>query len=356
MTLSVRTLERQELHAALADALCCRGPLPALHTAIVADHIRTLIWAPYLRTADNDRQPVHTSRIFAALDRNLRFLPAESADGVVAQHSTYEFVRDQLERCGDIVNLGSGYWIPGPLRLVRPDTAQAALIVTGLPTATLRQVFKSPIHSIGPARCLIGAEEASNVFAEERVGDWLGVSEPLPSWTEQTLAWAMTQLMPQADIEDDSLEIYAPDIFHARRRLGFWLEAKEFQESAPTLRLLRPKTAARWRFDRPDYLGIFHCRASGAQLTQAVQIPSDMAYRLRFGFDQRYGLPRTIALHRVGQAHKFELKFDLPAPEARILGLCWSDLGDNSDRYIDDLALPALKDVAAMLGIRILQS
>lgn len=357
MTLSVRVLDRPDLHAMLAKELRCRGPLLALHTAIVADHIRSLIWAPYLRPVGVDREPVHTSRIFAALDRNLRFLPLEAAGGAgAAQHSLYEFVRDQLERCGDIVHLGNGYWIPAPLRLVRAEPAQAALIVAGLPTAALARMFKSPIHSIGPARYLVGAEPPGDTFSEESVAEWLGVSEGLAAWTEQILAWATPRLQQQADIEDDSLEIYAPDIFHARRRLGFWLEAKDFQEPSPTLRLFRPKTAARWRFNRPDYLGLFHSGAAGAQVAHAVQIPSDTAYRLHFGFDQKYRLPRTIALHRNGTAHKFDLKFNLPAPEARVLGFCWSDLGDNSDRYIDDFALPALKDVAAMLGIRILQS
>ena len=357
MSLSVRPLDRRETHALLAGAVLCRGPLPALHTAIVADHIRTSVWAPYLRTGEIDRQPVHTSRIFAALDRNLRFLPLDSAGGTVAaQHSTYEFVRDQIERCGDIVHLGNGYWIPGPLRLVRASASKAAVIVGGLPTGTLKHTFKRPIHSIGPARYLISFEGAVNALSEESIADWLGVSESLATWTEQALAWAVTQFFPQADIEDDGLEIYAPDVFRTRRRLGFWLEAKEFQEPSPTVRLFRPRTTARWNFDRPDYLGLFHSRAGGAQLAHSVQISADMAYRLRFGFDQKYAMPRVMNLHRVGDAHRVELKFDLPAPEARVLGLSWSDAGDNSDRYIDEFALPALKDVAAMMGIRILQT
>ncbi|HEV2561718.1 MAG TPA: hypothetical protein VGT78_06220 [Rhizomicrobium sp.] len=357
MSLTVCPLDAPEAQALLAGELRCRGPLPALYAAIVADHIRTLVWAPYLRTGEIDRQPVHTTRIFAALDRNLRFLPLDNiSSAMVARHSTYEFVRDQIEHCGDIVHLGNGYWIPGPVRLVRASAAQIVLIVGGLPTGTLKQMFKWPIYSIGPARYFVGAEGADTAFAEESVANWLGVSEPLATWTERTLAWAAAQLLPQADIEDDTLEIYAPDVFRIRRRPGFWLEAKEFQEPAPTLRLFRPRTAARWSFDRPDYLGLFNSRGGGAQLAHAVQISRDMAYRLRFGFDQSYATPRTINLQRVGNAHRFELKFDLPAPEARVLGVSWGDASDNSDRYIDDFALPLLKDVAAMLGIRVLQT
>jgi len=354
MSLSIHSLDLREAQATLAGEIRCRGATSALHTAIVADHIRTLVWAPYLRSEGADRQPVHTSRIFAALDRNLRFLAPGGIDAVcAAAHSTYEFVRDQIELCGDIVHLGNGYWIPGPLRLVRPSTTEMGLVVGGIPTGTLEKVFKRPIHSIGPARYAVGIEGVNAALAADSVAGWLGISESLADWTKQTLAWAATQLLPQADIEDDNLEIYAPDIFRLRRRPGFWLGAKEFQESAATLRLFRPRTAARWSFDRPDYLGVFRPRIAGAHLTQAVQIPRDLGYRLRFGFDQMYAMPRTIHLHRVGDAHRFELKFDLPAPEARVLGLSWRDAADGIDRYIDDFGIPILEDVAALLGIRV---
>ncbi|MGF1628542.1 MAG: hypothetical protein ACFCUT_03660 [Kiloniellaceae bacterium] len=357
MSLSVRPLDHTQAEELLAVQLRCRGPIAALCTALIADHIRTLVCAPHLRSAGADPRPVHTSRLFAALDRNARFpLPGWVDAGAANHRSIYEFVRDQLERCGDIVSLGDGYWIPGPARLIRASAAQAAVVVGGLPTAVLRRALKGQIYSIGPARYVVREPGAEATFPEETVSDWLGAAEPLASWTERTLAWAATQLVAQAEITDESIEIYAPDVYRVYRRQGTWLNASEFREPAPMLRLFRPKMATLWAFDRPDYLGIFNCLPGAAQLVRAVQIPREMAHRLRFGFDQRLATPRTIGVRRVNDAYSFDLKFGLPEPERKVLGLTWRDANQDSTQYLDDFALPALNDVAAMLGIRMLKS
>jgi hypothetical protein len=301
---------------------------------------------------------VHTSRIFAALDRNMRFLLSErpgSVNAVVGQNSMYEFVRDQLERCGDIVHIGSGYWMPGPLRLVRAYASQAAIIVGGIPTSALQRTFKGQIHSIGPGRYVLNGIGTQTAYPEETVSDWLGAAEPLATWTEKTLAWAAAQLLPQAEIEDESIEIYAPDVYRARRRRGLWLQAKDFQESASTLRLFRPKTAPKWIFDRPDYLGIFKSRPRGAQLVQSTRIPRDIAHRLQFGLDQKLAVSRKFNLQRIGNAYNLDLKFALPEPEGRVLGLAWRGAVQDAEQFFDDFALPALNDVATMLGIRMPQ-
>lgn len=358
MSLAVRTLDNDQARTLLKSEVHCSGPLPAFNAALIADHIRTLIWAPYLRASDSELRPVHTSRVFAALDRNARFLFPVERDGenaVSAQHSTYEFVRDQIERCGDIANIGNGYWMPGPVRVIRPSGAHAAIVIGGLPTGPLQRMLKRTILSVGPARYLAGEPITESDCREESVLDWLGATEPLALWTEQTLEWAATQLAPQAEIDDDSIEIYAPDLFHIRRRPGFWVAANEFHETEPKLRLLRPKTAARWSFDRPEYLGVFNSRAGRAQLSQAVRIPRDLAYRLRFGFDQKFGLPRAIRLRRAGDTYGLDLKFGLPEPESKVLGLTWRAAGPDSEEYFHGFALPAVNDVAAMLGIRVLQ-
>lgn len=359
MSLSVRVLDRQQARTFLAFQLHCRGPLAALQTALIADHIRTLVWAAHLRQRKSDSQGTHTSRIFAALDRNARFLLSEDpglGNAVVTQHSVYEFVRDQLERCGDIVHVSNGYWIPGPVRLVRASVSQTAIVLGGVPTSALQKAFKAEVHSIGPARYVQRGSGASAAYPEETIPEWLGTTEPLLVWTDKTLAWAATQLEPQAEIEDDSIEIYAPDVYRARRRPGFWLEAKEFQEPVPTLRLFRPKTASRWTFDRPDYLGVFNSRPGGAQLARSVRIPRESANRLQFGFDQKFAISRTISLRRGQDAHSLDLKFGLPEPETRVLGLAWRDTGQDNQWFFDDFALPVLNDVAAMLGIRVQQT
>lgn len=359
MTLSVRALDQADVLTFLSSELRCRGALPALRTALIADHVRTLIWAPNLRAnEDSVAQPVHTSRIFAALGRNTRFLfspISESSSNAATQAAEFEFVRNRLALCGDIFHIGNGDWIPGPLRLVRPSESQAVVVVGGAPTSVLQRILNGQIRSIGPARFWMNPQGSLAAYPVESAEDWIGTVEPLATWTEKTLTWAASQLEKQADIEDDSLEIYAPDILRGRRRLGVWVEAKDFQEPSPTMRLFRPKMPPEMSYDRPDYLGVFSRRSGMTQLTRAVRISRDTAYRLRFGLDQKLGTPRTMNLRRVADSHSLDLKFALPNPEAKVLGLAWQE-AERDLLFFDDFALPVLKDVVSLLGIRLLHT
>jgi hypothetical protein len=319
---SVDRLDPGQATAVLAGQLKSRGPVAALRTALIAEHIRTLTWAAYFRTSD--QHPIHTARMFAGLNRNLASVAAEAfglRDALTSPHKEYELVRGQLENCGDIVHLGGGYWIPGPLRVVHPATSEGSIVVGGVPTTILEQQLKAECQCIGAVRYVPKAENLGTPHTTETAAEWLGVTEPLRVWTHKISEWASAQLQPQAYIEDSSLEIYAPDAHGSGRGLGFWAAANEFREPAPTLRLFRPRTAQRWAFDRPDYLGIFISGMTGARLARAVQIPRDTAVRVQFGFDQKLETPRTITLKKTESGCCLDLKFALPSPESRVLSL-----------------------------------
>jgi hypothetical protein len=211
-------------------------------------------------------------------------------------------------------------------------------------------------RSIGPARYVSGTLSSGGAYPEETTMDWLGTTESLAAWTDATLSWALTRLRLEAQIEDDSLEIYAPDVHRAHGRHGFWISAQEFREPTPTVRLFRPKTPGKFAFDRPDYLGTFIYGSTGARLARSVSIPRDAAYRLQFGFDQKYATPRAMRLRRLADSFHLDLKFALPEPEVRVLGLTWRDAPDEDGWLIGDWAIPALRDVASSLGIRVLQN
>jgi hypothetical protein len=284
----------------------------------------------------------------------VRCLTAEPpfAEGL-GSHAGYQFVCEQLERCGDVAHIGNGYWIPGPVRVVVAAGSPVAMVVGGAPTSAFDWRSKVPIHSIGPGRYLAHGSPGS--IPQESVGDWLGIREPLASWTETLLSWAATQLQPQAEIPDDTIEIYAPDLFRGRRSPGFWMRANDFREAAPILRLFRPRAGLQWTFARPEYLGIFKSEIGGARLARSVRIPREAAYRLQFGFDQRLGIRRTLHARQTKGAHRLELPFALPSPEKRVLGLAWHEPGDDA-YFLDELALPALNEVLAALGIALVAS
>lgn len=361
MSLSVRELDRTDVLALLSSEFGCPMLLPAVRAALIADHIRSLLWAPLLRArSEYPAEPLHTDRMFAALERNTRFLFSATSDvssRATIQRDEFAFVCKQLQRCGEIFHLGDGYWIPGPLRLVRGGGAPAVIILGGAPTSALSPLLNGHPRSVGPARYFACPRATITAYPEESPKDWIGMVEPLASWTEKILSWATSKLKEQAGIEDESLEVYAPDVLRIRRRSGAWVEAKEFQEASPTLRLFRPKMPSGRTYDRPDYLGIFSHRSGVAQVLRAARIPKDTAYRLRFGFDQKLGTPRKINLRRAVNAYCLDLKFGLPEPEVRVLGLGWRDLATEPHLlFFDELALPVLEEVVNMLGVGLVRS
>lgn len=265
------------------------------------------------------------------------------------RRAEFHFVINQLAECGDIASVGNGYWIPGPVRAIHLPASNDAFVVGGLPTPELEQLLNTHVASIGTAR-YVSADDIN--FPKGQLDQWLGDSEPLPLWTERTLRWAEQQFQSQAEIEDDSLEIYAPDIYRARKQIGFWMTANTFSESRPSIRLCRPKSGGKYKTDRPNYLGVFKLHSRGARLVQATQITRDMAIRLQFGMDQKYNTSREIQIEEADNAYGVDLKFRLPDPERRTLALSWRSF-TGSRRFFPRVAFPGLEHAARRLGMRL---
>lgn len=350
MTLAVRDLDDHTLMAHLAQRLNCHDARAAVRTALIAEHIRMLVWAPFV--ADPPAQPIHTARLLGALARNVRFLAAAAdLENLSGLHDLFAFVRDQLVRCGDIHHAGDGNWLPCPVRLVRVSR-ELIYVFGGAPLHALSRHIHVPIVTSGTSRHLQTPD--AGLLPVDALDTWLEQQEPLPTWTEQILAWAATELLPQADIEDDSLEIYAPDLHRALKRSGFWIGVREFREVSPTLRLFRPKVAQQWTFNRPDYVGVFAPGPHGAQLVKAVRIPHNMARRLQFGFDLKYRTPRRVVLRRLGHVYRLDTTYPpFPDPEARVLGLGWCEPGQADALFFAASALAVLRGVTDRLGMQL---
>ncbi len=295
------------------------------------------------------QEGVHTSRILFGLRRNLPVMFPGSSGRQDAEDE-FEFALEQLAQVGDIVHLGNGYWVPGPTRYISLQSSDTIVVCSGLPTSVLKSVTGGDVHCSGALRYVTKSSKQT-VHPIESISEWLGLTETLGAWTNRIVAWSQKRLSAQADVEDDALEVYAPDRFRAQGRLGYWMLAKEFEERERTLRIFRPVVSERWKFDRPEYLGVFAPGLSGSRVTKAVRLSSQTAYRLRFGFDQRLGTPRSIALKQHDNACEFDLKFGLPEPEARVLGFCWRQAGQSTSRLAGTVAQLALTEVARNLGV-----
>lgn len=348
MSLSVRVLDHDSTLRHLAEEVHGSPSSAALRTALIAEHIRTLVSAPF--GAMPREHPIHTARLIGALNRNVRFLAA-NADEFDDLAEAFTFVRQQLEVCGDIAHAGNGYWIPCPMRALRIDPDHVYLF-GGAPLSSWTRHVPASIAAIGPSR-YVQAPEMTNL-STLTLPEWLEHDESLTAWTERSLTRATGELVQQADIEDDSLEIYAPDLYRTLQRPGFWAPARDFHEATPSLRLFRPKTTPQWAFDRPDYLGVFRKGSQGAQLLKAVRIAHDVARRLQFGLDLRYQTLRTLMLRHVGHCYCLDVKFPpFPEPESRVLGLGWREPKLPDTLFFAPSALPVLRGVTELLGMRL---
>src|SRR5438552_329464 len=111
MTLALTALTEEAVWGGLAQRF--RGPTDreALLRALIAEHIRALVFASAARSAEfGTAQRAHTTRLTASVRRNLTSLapdvlaPLEGDDVALLTLTA-------MAELGDIVNTGSGFWL-----------------------------------------------------------------------------------------------------------------------------------------------------------------------------------------------------------------------------------------------------
>ena len=270
--------------------------------ALIAEHLRAMVGA-------TGQSPLSSGRLTNAVRRSLHaLLPNDEA-----QQGMVLATLKSLEILGDIVDVGAGHWVAPPARAVRAEDGSACLVIGSWPTAV------SYLKAAGPARYLCGDREkelAKSLTIDADI--WLGEVGELEKWTERAIA-AYSNRMVAINVSAESFEFYAPDHFRNLRQFGLWLPMTGSAPPPQGPRLFRPQQ--RMIHNRPYSLGHFGCQMDETILTEAAQVDIGDARRLRFGFDARLGVPRTLR-GELGE-NRFTAQFprDMPAEEAKVLAL-----------------------------------
>jgi hypothetical protein len=310
----------------LANRLQCPDDREALQRAVIAEHIRTLVFASSTREREiGEVQRLHTTRLTASLRRNLHFVWPDlgrrsGGDDIVDQtlHSMAEL--------GDVATTGGGFWLAAPLRLVDCPDAECLTVVGGAPREAVVPMTGTDLLSAAAARFVsrngLADRPQSSQFVQS-ADSWLGTVGSLSAWTQAILKSCQSRMSRPEEFSADQLEIYAPDLLREQRRLGGWISATEVSRAPSGTRLCRPLPAYARTYDRPHYLGTFSFKAGGLVLRQSVRTEFEVAQRLPFGFDEMLKTPRETPVTLHSSFLTLDLRYALPLPERRILSLGW---------------------------------
>ena len=356
----------------LACILNCIKEDEAIRDAIIAEYIRACVYQPYHRLDDwGHPRSVHTNRILSAVRRDVGFL-WKGADHL--PFKTFEDDKDgqraenvlrRLDTIRDIVDLGGGFWAPGPVRILRAtDDGESALLVTGgAPFEALQMKFAERVSCVGCARFLrsdsTSLQRLQIEYEVQSVHDWLGgPSEDLSAWTQRVFrSLVTTHMSPASNLEADECEIYAPDDLPGKPNRGNWVPIREFSVVPTGLRLCRPPLGKVAIYDRPTYLAELRNNKGKAVFHQLALVPTEIRLRLMFGFEQMQGVKRNVIFEVCGQICRANITFKLPDPEGRILAFGWPVEKDSRGRpntfdFSSNL-MPFLIQVITRLNIQI---
>lgn len=310
MSAKLALLTSSDLYGLVAHRLGCTLDTEDLSRALAAEHIRAHVYGNSCADEIGSYQPIHTTRLFTNLRRNLT--------PHVPEQLFMSVLRD-LQEIGDVVHLGKGYWVAGPLQAIDIGNDHCVLIVGGVPTALLGDKRLS-ITCSSAARF---APTTKSLFEQAITVDrWQGYTESLGDWTATILRTWDRQMAEMGDLHANDLEVYAPDFFLNQGRIGRWVSATDVQSPLNGLRLCRPRTGF-LEHDRPSFLVRMGWNGSELTLKKAARVEKSQSLRLRFGLDQLLNSPRTATCTTTQHICTLSLRFPLPEPEARVLRLGW---------------------------------
>jgi hypothetical protein len=326
MTLALTALTEEDVWRELAERFASPPDREALLRALISEHMRALVFAGAIRSAEFEiPQRAHTTRLTASARRNLAPLSSDVlslADGEDVASLTLA----AMAELGDVVNIGGGLWLAAPLRFIASSNTEDLILVGGIPRESVESDTGCPLSLAGASRFILSPDAGNRkslAASVQPIDAWLGPVEPIAAWTESVLAAHRQRLSAPEEISADQLEIYAPDIARQQRGSGFWLPISRIARALPGPRLCRPLQAFARAWARPHYLGLFDYKGGALVLRQSALVEYDISRRLQFGFDQLLSTSRNVPVAVAAKTCTLDLRFGLPTPEARVLSLGW---------------------------------
>lgn len=301
---------------------------------IIAEYLRSAIGAlSRPKSADGGPEPVYISRLTHLVKRQLAPLWPELASKRTRTPSQTEmesegdnqpdpirFVLDGLNDLREVCNLGKGYWLPCPVRLVKlPDAG--TLVVGGCNRVHLQEVLRTEVGCNWIARVLKDARVPSHLLSSP--GDWqpfeawLGDDphhQNLAEWTQGFLDRAKCDLGASGS-EVGALEVYAPWLRSKNPQYFRWVRVEELTK--PKEIVLCRRGGGRWG-PRVYLFGSIGLKNGKPVLERESEIEQGLVRRLQYGLDALANAPTRVSVVRSSGELKVTLKSWLPPEERRL--------------------------------------
>jgi len=291
-----------------------------LKTQIIADYLRHTLLT--LSHTASTVQPVFVTTLLNQVQRSLMPLWPQIFGQREEDKNPIRQVLDQLEQIREVANLGKGYWLPTPLRLVRLPSSQI-LLIGGMDTKTLRSHFGNRVYaSTGLARRIKTTDEAMCLVKEgiewQRFEDWLGedTDADLQTWTTGLLEKAKKGLKPSGS-EITEFDVYLPKLRDKKdwqnRR---WVPAQQLTSIPEEIVLCRRRLKQTFTY----YFGLLKGK-NPVRLFSENKLDSKIERcKLLYGLDMRYNCSSRVEFeHYNDNEDKLIFRNWLPASQRRLL-------------------------------------
>ncbi|MBY6687213.1 hypothetical protein HQ305_16765 [Rhodococcus sp. BP-149] len=215
---------------------------------------------------------------------------------------------DVLADLGDLAELANGYWVSVPGVVVKSETREPELLVSGIPLRLLDRASRDGVACAGAARHIIDQSLLDNLGLPQ-VGLWMWANKPestLSTWTADFIG--TTRIV---DGQLDDTEFYLAD---SEQRAS--IQAIRWKPSDRKLTgtyLYRHTVLRHWRV-----YGL--ARVAAGVVTGTCDINRDDARRLMYGYDQIANNPVKATWRESAEGvSEVVLQNPIPAPEMRAL-------------------------------------
>lgn len=304
---------------------------------VTESHFRELIIVEYLRKSlynlsrrlDQQyiSQPVFITRLLNSVRNQLKplwpdFLNQDNS--LNRTDNTYKgeeradpvkLLLDKLSLIGDVIEVGNGYWLPTPVRLIRTPLDDKILIVGGLSTADLRVMLGTEIKICGYVRYAELSGIPESIIRDESLWqlyeNWIGdIPVNISEWTKLILNRAKLNLRSSAS-NFENFEVYIP-IKAVNKHYYRWISSSSLNEVSGKVnddlilcRLKSNNSSVKY------LLGIVGLDG----LRKEVPVPIRSVRRLMYGLDLLYNAPTRAVWESGGTINLYNL---LPKEELRL--------------------------------------
>ena len=316
-----------------------RENLLAVHTderagaaPVMAAALRAAIWAESRAGV----APVHTTRVFnhaIALARPAHHWPDDVCvdEGATASDNGRVTLRNALADLadhGDVARLPGGYWLPAPLRIVKPGQLGHALLIGGRPTPFLPDAARERIDHLGPSRLIrLPLPDWARVLPEQPEEAWLQRpvdQQPLEHWARRIVDETPLSASGTA-LSGTTIHLYRPDrVATGAPQLRRWMGLETRTTHDPRRFLSRQQSRMGWQYQI--------VRVQHGTVLETGELPTSVEVRrLLYGLDAAAETPTSVTRLRAGQTSGYEIRSELPAAERRLLRALGGELTIPSD-------------------------